>query len=86
MTNDCNMSSSCGCPEGEQKLRMHAELMAVWDKLPDNIKDMVHSLATQKVAVLKEIKTWAHANKHKDLVAICERKIQKTERKLEDYK
>ena len=83
--NDCE-KSSCGCPEGEQKIRLHVELMNVWDKLPDNIKEMVHSLATQKVAVLKEIKTWADANKDKNLSAVCERKIEKTNHKLEDYK
>ena len=77
-----NKQCDCGC-ENKDKPHMHCEMMKIWDDIPDNIKDMVHSLLTQKMAVLKEVHKWAKETKHTELAEICERKIEKTTKKIE---
>ena len=71
---------NCECKE--EKVCLHHLVHSMWDKLPENLKDMMHSLDKQKLAVLKELKTWADKNKHDELADACEKKMTKVHKRL----
>ena len=77
----CSKDNNCGC---EGKVHLHHIVHSLWDKLPENLKDMMHSLDKQKLAVLKELKTWADKNKHDELADACEKKMAKVHKRLEE--
>ena len=52
--------------------------------MPEDIQDMLHSLDTQKVAVLKELHKWAKENDQDELAEACEKKIAKINKRLEE--
>ncbi len=79
---DCK-TDSCDCKMGE-KVCIHHLIEPIFDKLPENLKDMMHSLATQKAAVLKELKAWADKNDQKELAEACEKKMEKIKKRLAD--
>ena len=85
-----NSHENCGCSTekngccADGKVHLHHLIHPIWDDLPENIKDMLHSLDTQKVAVLKELKEWAHENDQKELAMGCEKKIAKINKRLEE--
>ncbi len=82
----------CGCHheahEGHEgcmgKVHLRHLLMPLMNELPEDIKDMLHSLDTQKLAVLKELKTWADENGHDELAEGCEKKIAKITKRLDE--
>ena len=78
----CEKEDNCGCGEG--KCHLHHMVHSMWDELPENLKDMMHSLDTQKLAVLKELKTWADKNKHNELADACEKKMEKVHKRLKE--
>ena len=78
----CTKEDNCGCGEG--KVHLHHIVHSMWDKLPENLKDMMRSLDTQKLAVLKELKTWADKNEHDELADACEKKMEKVHKRLKE--
>ena len=76
----CSKDTNCGVTEG--KVCLHHMVHSLWDKLPENLKDMMHSLDKQKLAVLKELKSWADKNKHDELADACEKKMEKVHKRL----
>ncbi|MBO5997935.1 MAG: hypothetical protein J6P93_05360 [Alphaproteobacteria bacterium] len=77
--NCCSQEENCGCTE---KVHLHCLVHSLWDKLPESLKDMIHSLDKQKLAVLKELKTWADKNKHDELANACDKKMAKVHKRL----
>ena len=81
---DKNMGCSSGqdkcCADG--KVHLHHLIHPIWDDLPETLKDMLHSLDAQKVAVLKELKIWAQDNDQTELEEACEKKIEKINKRL----
>ena len=78
---------NCGCKEGnscEQKVCLKHLLEPVYDTLPDNIKEMMHSLDKQKLAVMTELKGWADKNGHQDISDLCQHKIDKVNKRLSE--
>ena len=73
---------NCCCTE--EKVHLHHLVHSMWDELPESLKDMMHSLDTQKLAVLKELKMWADKNKHDELADACEKKMEKVKRRLSE--
>ena len=94
MTHDCDCTDKkdCGCKTSDkecdcktgEKCCIHQLIEPIFDKLPENLKDMMHSLATQKAAVLKELKAWADKNDQKELSEACEKKMEKIKKRLAD--
>ena len=78
----CSTEKTGCCADG--KVHLHHLIHPVWDKLPENIQDMLHSLDTQKVAVLKELHKWARKNDQTELAEACEKKIEKINKRLEE--
>ena len=85
MTNncDCGCDNKCGC-DGEKKMHLKHLIEPVYDSLPDRIKEMMHSLDKQKLAVLKELKSWAENNKQEEICKACDCKIEKINKRLSE--
>ncbi len=79
----CTTEKDCGCM-ADGKVHLHHLIHPVWSKLPGNVKDMLRSLDTQKVAVLKELKAWADKNGQDELADGCEKKIAKINKRLDE--
>ena len=74
--------SDCGCNKGcnssdEKKMCLRHLIEPVYDNLPDRIKEMMHSLDKQKLAVVNELKSWAKDNQQEEIVKACDHKIEK---------
>ena len=53
--------------------------------MPDNLKDMLRSLAQQKIAVLEKLRAWAKASNRSDIVKHIEAKMERAQKKLNMY-
>ena len=79
---NCTCKDECSC--GEKKVHLRQLIEPVWDTVPDNLKEMMHSLDKQKLAVLKELQSWAKKNKHHEIIDACEYKIEKINNRLSE--
>ena len=80
---------NCGCNKGcdsseEKKVHLKQLIEPIYDNLPDRIKEMMHSLDKQKLAVLKELKSWAEDNQEEEIIKACDCKIEKINNRLSE--
>ena len=61
------------------------ELQQNWGEVPDTLKDMLRSLAQQKLAVLEKVRAWAQSSNRSDLVKHVNAKIERAQKKLNIY-
>ncbi|MBP5160884.1 MAG: hypothetical protein ILP11_02400 [Alphaproteobacteria bacterium] len=76
-TKKCDSDKPC-CP-------LMQELQQNWGEVPDQLKDMLRSLAQQKIAVLEKLRTWAKASNRSEMVKNIEAKIERAQKKLNMY-
>ena len=76
-TKKCDGEQPC-CP-------LAKALQDNWSEVPDNLKDMLRSLAQQKIAVLEKLRAWAKASNRSDIVKHIEAKMERAQKKLNMY-
>ena len=83
----CHSDTSCGgnMEGGCGKVHLRTLVDPMYDSLPDNIKEMIHSLDQQKLAVLTELKKWAEKNKHHEIVEACDHKMEKINHHMTEH-
>ena len=80
--NNCGCKGKEECSAHEQKVCLRSLFEPDYDSLPDRVKEMMHSLDKQKLAVLNELKSWATDNKQEEIVKACDCKIEKINQRL----
>ena len=77
MTKDnCDCQKDCSCGE-HGKVHLRCLIDPLYNTLPDNLKEMIHSLDQQTLAVLAEMKKWAQQNGHHEIAQACDHKTEK---------
>lgn len=61
------------------------ELQKSWGDVPDSLKDMLRSLAQQKLAVLEKLRAWAKASNRSEMTKHIEAKIERAQKKMNMY-
>lgn len=76
---------ACGCKtsgDNKEKVCFHHLLKPLWPLLPEHLRDILHSLDMQKIAVLTELKEWADGKNQPELAHACALKIEKINKRL----
>ena len=73
------------CDNGQPCCPLAKELQENWSEVPDNLKDMLRSLAQQKIAVLEKLRAWAKTANRSEMVKNIEAKMERAQKKLNMY-
>ena len=76
-TKKCDGEQPC-CPVAK-------ELKECWSEVPDPLKDMLRSLAQQKIAVLEKLHAWAKSTNRSEMTNNIEAKIERAQKKMHLY-
>ena len=79
------MTKECPGLTPEEKKKFHELMDKTWDEIPDDLHDMMHSLLTQKKAVMEKLKQWAETNGEQELARLIGIKITKTECRIKKF-
>ena len=79
------MTKECMGLSPEEKKKFHELMDKAWDKMPGDLHDIMHSLFTQKKAVMEKFRQWAETNGEQELANLIGIKIAKTDCRIKKF-